>query len=70
MLDGSSNRLITSDYVAVETFFAGGGVGKPLYMVMPLKHVVLRNSFLRVEFQNATPNDFEIDFTLHGIKYF
>jgi len=70
MSDGSSNRLITSDYVAVETFFASGGAGKPLYMVMPMKHIILRNSFLMVEFQNATANDFEIDFTLHGIKYF
>jgi len=70
MHDGSSNRLITSDYVAVETFFTSGGVGKPLHMVMPFKHIVQRNSFLRVEFQNATSNDFEIDFTLHGIKYF
>jgi hypothetical protein len=69
-IDGASNRLLSGDYVAVETFFTGGGVGKPLYMKMPFRHITLRNSFIRFEFQNATNQDFQIDFTLHGRKFF
>ena len=68
--EGVSGRLLSGDYVAVETFFTGGGVGKPLYMVMPFCHIVQRGSFLRFKFQNAGAHDFEISFTLHGLKYF
>jgi len=67
--DGSSGHLLSGDNVAVETFFIGGGVGKPLRL-LPFRHVVQRNSSISFEFQNASGHDFEISFTLHGLKYF
>jgi hypothetical protein len=66
--DGSSGQL-SNDYVAVETFFSGGGVGKPLQMVLPFRHIVQRGSYIVFKFQNASEHDFEINFTLHGLKY-
>jgi len=68
--DGASGRLLSGDYVAVETFFSGGGIGNPIQMVLPFRHVIQRGSFISFDFQNAGKHDFEINFTLHGLKYF
>jgi hypothetical protein len=68
--DGSSNRLLSGDYVSVDLFFTGGSIGKPLYMVMPMRHIVQRNSFLRFEFQNNTSTAFRLNMLFHGYKYF